>query len=221
MRRLAAILMVVGTMVVVDGVVTVVWKEPLTSVLQSRSQQRLARRFAALPAPVAPPAGHGAPDPVARLGVLARRARSAMRDGDPVARIRIPRVDVDDVVVFGTGHHALTLGPGLFPGQPVPGTDGTVAIAGHRTTYGAPFRRLDALRPGDGIRVDLAYGRFDYRVVRLRRVATTDLSVLRPTGHGMLALSTCDPPFSSARRLVVLATLRRSVPRHAPAAPRT
>jgi sortase A len=212
-RRLAGVLLLIGTLVVADGVATVVWKEPVTAIMQSRSQGRLAEQFAALPVPRAPLRGAG--DDRARLRATAREVRSAMRQGDPVARIRIPRVGVDDVVVFGTGRRALTLGPGLFPGQPVPGVPGTVAVAGHRTTYGAPFRRLNALRAGDAIRLDLTYGRFEYRVLRLRRVETTDVSVLRRARRDMLVLSTCDPPFSAARRLVVLAVMRHGVPRHA------
>jgi sortase A len=111
------------------------------------------------------------------------------------------------VVVRGTAPDDLREGPGLLDGTPLPGQHGTTAIAGHRTTYGAPFRHLDALRPGDPIILRLPYATYRYAVEGRRIVAPTDLSVLRRTRHDRLVLSACHPLFSAARRIVVLARL--------------
>ncbi len=124
-----------------------------------------------------------------------------------MAELRIPRIGLRAVVVRGTAAADLREGPGLLDGTPLPGEHGTTAIAGHRTTYGAPFRHLDALRPGDAIRVRLPYGTFRYAVEGTRIVDPGDLSVLRDVRHDRLVLSACHPLFSAARRIVVLARL--------------
>jgi sortase A len=110
-------------------------------------------------------------------------------------------------VVRGTDPADLREGPGLIAGSPLPGQGGTTAIAGHRTTYGAPFRSLDALRRGDAIALRLPYGTFRYAVESWRIVQPGDLSVLRRVGHDRLVLSACHPLFSAARRIVVFARL--------------
>ena len=113
------------------------------------------------------------------------------------------------MVVRGTAPDDLREGPGLLDGTPLPGQGGTTAVAGHRTTYGAPFRRLDALRRGDAMTMRLPYGTFHYAVEGRRIVAPSDLSVLRRVGHDRLVLSACHPLFSAARRIVVVARLVR------------
>ena len=100
--------------------------------------------------------------------------------GDAIGKITIPAIGVDEFVVEGTDTASLRKGPGHYPSTPLPGERGTTAIAGHRTTYGAPFRRLDKLKRGDRITLDMPYGRFVYRVERLKIVDDQDLSVLTP-----------------------------------------
>ncbi len=99
------------------------------------------------------------------------------------------------------------MGPGHYPGTPLPGTHGTVAIAGHRTTYGAPFRRLDQLGRGDRIELRMPYGTFVYSVERRRIVAPTAVWVTRSTSYDRLILSACHPLYSAAKRIVVFARL--------------
>jgi sortase A len=111
------------------------------------------------------------------------------------------------VVVRGTASADLREGPGLLDGTAFPGEHGTTAIAGHRTTHGAPFRHLDDLRRGDTITLRLPYATFRYAVESRRVVAPSDLSVLRRVGHDRLVLSACHPLFSAARRIVVSARL--------------
>jgi sortase A len=132
--------------------------------------------------------------------------------GDAIARIRIPDVGIDDYVVEGTDTASLRKGPGHYPSTPLPGEGGTVAIAGHRTTYGAPFRHLDKLRRGQRITLDLPYGRFVYRVQGTRVVDDSDLSVLKRRGYERLVLTACHPLYSAAQRIVGFAALERELP---------
>jgi sortase A len=131
--------------------------------------------------------------------------------GHAVAIIRIPRIDLDMVVVEGTDTEALKKGPGLYEDSAYPWDDsGRVAIAGHRTTYGAPFFSLDKLRPGDSIELATEYGTFEYVVTRLAITPPTGIlplgtSVLEHTNRPTLVLTTCNPRYSAAQRLVVFA----------------
>ncbi len=127
--------------------------------------------------------------------------------GDAVAVIEIPRIRLEKAVVEGTTVAALKKGPGRFSGMPLPGQPGNAAIAGHRTTYGAPFGRLDELRPGDEIVVTTRQGRFTYRVSGTQVVKPSDNWVLDPTEDNRLTLTTCHPRYSAAQRLIVTALL--------------
>jgi sortase A len=124
-----------------------------------------------------------------------------------MGRIRADAIGLSEVVVQGTGSADLRNGPGHYPGTPVPGERGTVAIAGHRTTYGAPFRRLDDLGRGDRIELEMPYGDFTYRVERTRIVPPTALWVTNRVDHDRLVLTACHPLYSAAQRIVVFARL--------------
>ena len=141
------------------------------------------------------------------MAAAAQALARSRRDGQAVAELRIARIGLHAIVVRGTSPADLREGPGLIAGTPLPGERGTTAIAGHRTTYGAPFRHLDALRRGDAITLRLPYASFRYRVEGRRIVDPGDVSVLRRVGHDRLVLSACHPLFSAARRIVVLARL--------------
>jgi sortase A len=135
--------------------------------------------------------------------------------GDPVALIAIPRIGVNQVVVEGVDVDDLRKGPGHYPATQMPGHEGTTAMAGHRTTYGAPFGDLDQLSPGDQIVLTTVQGRFVYKVTETRVVDPNDGSVLENVpdgnspGHWLatITLTTCNPKFSAAERLVVLGSL--------------
>ena len=201
-RALGTALVVVGLLVLADAAVTLAWQEPLSALRADRSQLHLAAQLRALELAAPRPAGGRA-----RLAVAARALARSRRDGQAVAELRIARIGLRTVVVRGTTAADLRRGPGLLAGTPLPGQHGTTAIAGHRTTYGAPFRSLDALRRGDAITLRLPYGTFRYAVEDRRIVQPGDLSVLRRVGHDRLVLSACHPLFSAARRIVVLARL--------------
>ena len=132
--------------------------------------------------------------------------------GQPVGLLSIPSIGMaGTAVVEGTGESQLQEGPGHYPGTPLPGESGNAAIAGHRTTYGAPFYSLDALHPGDAIVVQTAQGIFQYQVVLTKLVDPSDTSVLQPTPLPELTLTTCNPRYSASQRLVVQALLHASV----------
>jgi len=222
-RALGTALLVAGLLVLADVAVTIAWQEPLSALRAGRAQHRLAaelrRAELAAPRPGAVRSAAAAPRRAtagaaaarsagrARLAAAARAFARSRRSGDPLAELRIPRISLRAIVVRGTALADLREGPGLLDGTPLPGEHGTTAIAGHRTTYGAPFRHLDALRPGDRIDVRLPYGAFRYAVEATRIVDPGDLSVLRRVRHDRLVLSACHPLFSAARRIVVLARL--------------
>ncbi len=128
--------------------------------------------------------------------------------GQAVDHIVIPSIGVDKYVVQGVAENDLAEGPGHYPGTPLPGQQGNVGIAGHRTTYGAPFFELGRLRPGAWIYITDTEGRtFDYRVLGHHVVNPDDVGVLAPSHRALLTLTTCNPPYSAATRLVVLAAL--------------
>ena len=131
--------------------------------------------------------------------------------GRAIAIIRIPKIDVDLVVVEGTGTEQLKKGPGHYPWTAYPWDDtGRVGIAGHRTTYGAPFWSLNGLRAGDRIVLATEYGIFDYRVTRTvvtppSGILPSGAYILDQTTSPTLVLTTCNPRFSASERLVVIA----------------
>lgn len=127
--------------------------------------------------------------------------------GVAAALIEIPRIGVEKVVVEGVGVEDLKKGPGHYPDTAMPGQRGNAAIAGHRTTYGAPFYDVDQLEPGDLIFVTTTRGRFHYEVRELAVVGPDAVSVLDPTDDDRLTLTTCHPRFSAAQRLIVVASL--------------
>jgi sortase A len=216
LRRLSTVLIAAGVLVLADATATVVWQEPLTA-LQTALRQHglrgdLRRLEAGGPTRLEARALAGVTDADRRIAVLARSLQRRTAPGDAIGRLKIPRLDADFVMVKGSDPSDLRKGPGTYDDTPLPGVGGTTAIAGHRTTYLAPFRHLDDLRPGDRITVEMPYGTFTYRVQRTRIVASDTLSVLRDVGYDRLVLSACHPLFSAAQRIVVVGRLTHVVP---------
>ena len=127
--------------------------------------------------------------------------------GEAVAMIRIPKIGVEKAVVEGVGVTDLKKGPGHYPGTPLPGQGGNSGIAGHRTTYGAPFFELDRLVEGDEILVRTLQGEFRYAVDRISVVRPDQVEVLDPTEEARLTLTTCNPRYSARERLIVSAVM--------------
>jgi sortase A len=138
--------------------------------------------------------------------------------GEAVALIRIPKIGLDKHVVEGTGLADLRKAPGHYPSTPLPGTVGNAAIAGHRTTYGAPFNRLDELEAGDEILVTTLAGSYTFKVEEKKVVSPSQVEVLDPTPVAKLTLTTCHPKYSAKQRLVIVAALAAGQAA-APAAP--
>ncbi len=184
LRFVASVMIVSGTLLIADAAVTLLWQEPVSAFVAERHQGKLETAYF---------------DPPRRV------VRREPLEGDAIARIAIPAIGVSEYVIEGTDLGSLRRGPGHYPETPLPGEPGTVAIAGHRTTYGAPFREIDQLDPGDRIVVDMPDGRFVYRVERTVIVDDQDLSVLEPAGYRRLVLSACHPLYSAAQRIIVFA----------------
>lgn len=127
--------------------------------------------------------------------------------GRVIGIISAPAINLDKALVQGVGEPDLQEGPGHYPSTPLPGHPGNVAIAGHRTTYGAPFFRIGELKTGDPVYLTTTQGTFTYRVTRKFVVSPSDVAVLAPTGTNMLTLTTCNPLYSAAQRLIVEAAL--------------
>jgi sortase A len=209
LRALSAVLIVAGVLVLADGIATLVWKEPLTALYARIQQGQLDDELATLertpPTPVERRVIARLPDPRRRLAFQARALGRRSDPGDPLGRLRAPAIGLDAVVVQGTGGDELRTGPGHYTGTVLPGQRGTVGIAGHRTTYGAPFRHVDELDRGDRIELRMPYGRFAYRVERTRIVAPTQVEVIDRVAYDRLVLTACHPLYSAAQRIVVFA----------------
>lgn len=137
-------------------------------------------------------------------------------EGDAMARMRIPDIGVDKIIVEGVTLDDLKRGPGHYPDTPMPGQPGNAAIAGHRTTYGAPFNRIDELENGDEILITTVQGSFRYEVSGQQIVSPSQVEVLNDHGDNRLTLTACHPKYSASQRIIVTATLAGTA---APAAP--
>jgi sortase A len=203
LRFVASVLMVSGALLIADAGVTLLWQEPISAFLAARQQNALADELEE-------------PDLQARVIRAFRNSTPAEREklrGDAIGKIELPTIDKDYYVVEGTDTSSLRKGPGHYEDTPLPGQRGTVGIAGHRTTNGAPFRNIDDLDPRDQIRVEMPYGTFVYSVEETRIVDDNDLSVKDPVGYNRLLLSACHPLYSAAQRIIVFARfVRREAP---------
>jgi sortase A len=217
-RRLAGFFLVTAAALVAAwAAVTWVWQEPFTALYTSYEQHRLTatlhEEFAAY-RPTRASARTGARQTEAEhVAAAARRYRLRARRGQPLGRIIVPRMHLDDVFVDGADDTSLRKGPGRYLGSALPGEGRLVYIAGHRTTYLAPFSDIDQMRKGDRITLELPYATFVYVVTGYRIVRADDLSVLRSPGHELLELQACHPRFSATHRYIVYALPVRIVPR--------
>jgi sortase A len=209
LRALSSVLIVTGVLLVLDAVLTVVWQEPVTAIYGKVRQNQLGDDLKKLEDKPLSSAEREAlsalPSDKQRLAFLARSMRRRVHNGEAIGRIRIPHIDANFVMVEGTGAPALRKGPGHYPETPLPGMPGTVAVAGHRTTYLAPFNKLDKLRKGDEVRLEMPYAIVTYRVDHTRIVKPTAVWVTRPVGHNQLVMTACHPKYSAAKRIAVFA----------------
>jgi sortase A len=215
-RDVSSVLIISGLLLVVDAAVTLVWQEPVTAVIGLIQRSNVNTRYVSFStAPLTPFQKHvlvAMPSRAQRIAYLARREQHQVAAGDAIGRITIPRLGASDTVVQGTDTASLEKGPGHYPATAFPGLGQTVAIAGHRTTYLAPFRHIDALRRGDRITLLMPYALFTYAVQFDRIVPPTALWVTRNVGYERLVLSACNPLYSAAQRIIIFARLQSVKP---------
>jgi sortase A len=216
-HALAVTLIVLGALALLDAVITLVWQEPITALYATIVQDHLSGDLRkvehAPPTPVERRTLASLPDEQARISYLAGELQRHAGNGAAVGRILIPRVGADYVVVNGTDTDDLISGPGVYKETNFPGIPGTTAIAGHRTTYLAPFREINFLKPGNHILLNMPYAHFTYTVTGQRVVWPNDVqAAVTQVGYSRLVLSACTPVFSAEKRLLVFARLTRTVP---------
>ena len=220
MRRLAHI---VGTLMIVAGVGALAWaltvwqwQDPFTAALNKLEQRELEQDFERQ---IEEGQGRAIVVDTSRetLRESLPRAAAAWRKrserGDAVARLRIPALGVGEIVVNGTDTGSLKRGPGRYLGSGMPGEGKLVYIAGHRTTYGAPFSHIDRLDNGDRVFLELPYATIEYRITGSRIVPASELSVLKSKGFEQLVLQACHPRFFASHRYLAYAKPVRVTPR--------
>lgn len=214
LRILSIAFFTAGLVLLADIAVTLVYKEPLSSLYAAVRQSEAASELSEVEARYPSRADRRA---IARVrgerqqvAALARRFAARTKNGEAIGRIRAPAMDdLDIVVVQGTDAASLEKGPGHYPETPFPGEGGTVGIAGHRTTYLAPFRHIDSIKRGDRIVLEMPYATLAYRVQKTAIVDPSDVGVVRDVGYERLVLSSCNPLYSAAQRFIVFARMVR------------
>jgi sortase A len=223
MSRLSRVL---GTFLIAAGVATLVWaftvwawQDPFTNLYTRWEQHRLAQSYDRLFDGYRPIVRSGVSLAAAKheLRLEARRFRTGTRQGEAIGRISIPRMGLDMVLVNGTDPGALTKGPGRDTRTAMPGEGQLVYVAGHRTTYSAPFSHIDSLRKGDRVTLRMPYATLVYSVTGHHIVSAGELSVLTTHGHEVLALQACHPRFFATHRYIAYAKLVSVQMRGAPA----
>jgi sortase A len=221
-RRLLHILSIAlitaGVLVLVDVGITLAYQEPLSSIYSSIKQSEKVSQLKSIESDFLSEADVRSIDRAkqrknprvlkANISRLAQRLVDESEPGDALGRIEAPAMDgLNMVFVQGTDESSLELGPGHYPETAMPGQGRTVAIAGHRTTYLAPFRHIDSMSPGDKITLKMPYGTFIYSVQKTEIVDPSDVGIIHNTHYERLVLSACNPLYSASQRFIVFARL--------------
>ena len=213
MRLASRLLIAAGLLVLAWGIVVWRWEDPFTALYTHFQQEQLAheldREFAAF----GPSRALAAAARREHVALEATRFRNDTHAGQAIGRIVIGRIGLNMVLVDGTDESSLKKGPGRDLRSYMPGQDRLVYIAGHRTTYLAPFSRINDIRVGDYIRLEMPYATFVYRMTTHRVVPANDMSVLRSPRHELLELQACHPRFFATHRYIVYAKLVAMTPR--------
>jgi sortase A len=217
-RILGTVLVVAGTLTLVWALVVWQWQDPFTAVYTKWRQHQLSGQYEKRVESFRPPPAHASPVNEQRtIALLAKRYRRQAKRGEAIGRIKVSRMGVNMILVNGTDHDTLKKGPGRDLRTFMPGENRLVYIAGHRTTYLAPFSHIDRLKKGDRITLEVPYATFIYSVTGHRIVKSTDLSVLRSPRHELVELQACHPRFFASHRFIAYARLVRVEPRGAAA----
>ena len=212
-----------GTLLTIAGVLTLLWalvvwqwQDPFTALYTTWKQHQLASQYDKRTSSFKP--AISGDTQAAERASIAREAKSYRLNsarGEVIGRLRVPRMGVNMLLVNGTDHETLKKGPGRDLRTFMPGENRLVYIAGHRTTYLAPFSHIDSLRSGDRVTIEVPYATFIYSVTGHRIVKSTDLSVLRSPRHELVELQACHPRFFASHRYIAYAKLLRVEPRGA------
>jgi sortase A len=211
LRDISSVLIISGVLLLVDGGVTVLWQEPVTAAIATIRRDNVDQQFLSYKtAPltkIQTQALKTIHSPRQKISYLARTDLARVRDGDAIGQIDIPRIGHTYNMIQGTDTSDLESGPGHYPSTALPGMGQTVGVAGHRTTYLAPFRFINQLRTGDKIIVTMPYGVFTYVVQYHKIVLPSDVQVVDNAGYDRLVLSACNPIYSASQRWIVFAKL--------------
>ncbi|HJQ83462.1 MAG TPA: class E sortase [Candidatus Binatia bacterium] len=221
MRRAVRI---VGTLMIGAGVLMLAWailvwrwQDPFTALYTHWKQHELAGQYKHVLERWQPPTALKRTRNLAGEERLVRREATlfdhSAKQGSAIGRIVIGRLGLNMILVNGTDSSTLTKGPGRDLRTYMPGQDRLVYIAGHRTTYLAPFSHIESIRDGDYIRLEMPYGTFVYRAFRHFVVPASDLAMLHSPDHELLRLQACHPRFFASHRYIVDARLVRVEPR--------
>jgi sortase A len=215
-RITSRLLIGAGVLLLVWAIVVWRWQDPFTALYTHWQQQKLShaldREFAAY----RPSQASRSLELAARRDAVATEAAQFRREthpGEAIGRIVIGRIGLNMVLVDGTNESSLQKGPGRDPRSYMPGQDRLVYVAGHRTTYLAPFSHINDIRVGDYIELKMPYATFTYRMTSHRIVAADDMAVLRSPRHELLELQACHPRFFATHRYIVYAKLVSMKPR--------
>ena len=231
MRRLTHIfsiaLITAGLLLLADVGITLAYQEPLSAIYSSIKQGEKESQLKTLESEFLTQTdvkeiqqAEQSKDPKVRrktvsanVDKLAQRLVDESKPGDALGRIEAPGMDgLNMVFVQGTDAASLELGPGHYPETAMPGQGKTIAIAGHRTTYLAPFRHIDSMKPGDKITLKMPYGTFIYSVQKSEIVDPSDVGIIHDTGYERLVLSACHPLYSASQRYIIYARLVHTEP---------
>lgn len=217
LRIVGTVLTVVGVLLLIWVVVVWRWEDPFTALYTTWRQHQLSQSYDHRVQAFRPAHGQASASVTAdEIRAEARRYRLQSHRGQAIGRLHVPRLELNMVLVDGTDDGTLRKGPGLDRRTYMPGEGQLSYIAGHRTTYLAPFAHIERMRPGDPITIEVPYATFVYRVYKHRIVAADELSVLRSHGRSIVELQACHPRFFASHRYIVYGRLMRIDPRGAP-----
>jgi sortase A len=219
-KRIAIAMIVAAALLLGEAGITLAWKEPFTAFVAARSQDDLTKQLHKLDSQQLTAAderrlaaiGNTDARTKARMATLAEHERTGVADGDALGTISIGKIGVDYVFVQGTDSGDLRKGPGRYLETRLPGQGKAIGIAGHRTSYEAPFRNVDELKTGDTITLKMPYGLFTYSVDRHRIVPSNYAQAFAGLSGETLVLSACHPLYSASERILVYAHLVSSRP---------
>jgi sortase A len=220
LRIASATLITAGLVVLIDAGVTVAWQEPMSAFYSQLRQNAASDQLDTVRDDfLADPEVNRALQSerteertAAQAKRLAGIFAGRIENGQAIGRIEIPSIGADYVVIEGTDEADLQRGPGHYDYTALPGQGKTIGIAGHRTTYGAPFNKINEIDKGDEVILEMPYGTFTYRVTDTDIVDPTDVGIVDETGRERLVLTACHPLYSAAQRYAVFADLERIEP---------